>query len=152
MNPESNVSTGRIVIAGLTAGFFSNALLGLLFSSPPAQAVLYHPTWQSARFLEVTSHRNIPVSVAGLVVLSIPVAWLFTRLQAALPGRTWQKRGAFFGLAIWLMYWLPQEWFIYHTLLAEPLVLCGFELLLLLAGSLLQGVILAALLRPKTGP
>lgn len=141
-------SVWRIGCAGLLSGISGNALLGLLFSSPPAQAVLYNPAWQSALFLEITPQRNIPVSVAGLVVLAVPLAWLFARLQGAMPGQGWVARGIFWGLVIWLTYWLPQEWFIYHTLLREPLPLCAFELLLLLAGAMLQGIVTSALLRP----
>lgn len=148
MNEKTNFSLGRIGLAGLLAGFGSNALLGLLFTCPPIKAVLFDPAWQNPRFIELASQRNVPVSVAGLVVLAVPLAWLFTRLQAAMPGRTWRGRGIFWGAAIWLMYWLPQEWFIYHTLIGEPLALCGLELLLLLAGAMLQGVITAGLLRP----
>lgn len=147
MNNPSNVTPARILFAGLISGFGSNAMLGLLFTSPPTQAVLFNPAWQSPRFIELASQRNVPLSVAGLVVLSVPLAWLFARLQTVMPGRTWRGRGAFWGLAIWLMYWLPQEWFVYHTLIGEPLALCGLELVLLLIGALLQGLIMAALLR-----
>ncbi|MBI2516159.1 MAG: hypothetical protein HYV95_04525 [Opitutae bacterium] len=152
MNEKTTVSPVRITWAGLLAGLGGNALLGLLFTSPPVKAVLFNPAWQSPRFIELAAQRNVPVSVLGLVALSVPLAWLFVRLQAAMPGRTWRGRGLFWGLAIWLMYWLPQEWFIYHTLIGEPLALCGLELLLLLAGALVQGLILAGLLREERRP
>jgi len=45
------------------------------------------------------------------------------------------------------MFWLFQEWFVYHTLLAEPWFLNLFELALLLAGSLVEGVVIAWVLR-----
>jgi hypothetical protein len=41
------------------------------------------------------------------------------------------------------MYWLFQEWFIYNTLLGEPVLLNLFELSILLLGSLAEGIILA---------
>ena len=49
----------------------------------------------------------------------------------------------FWGLTIWVMYWLSQEWFIYHTLLKEPLLLNLLELAILLIGSLVEGLIIA---------
>lgn len=117
----------RIVIAGLVGGFLGNGLMGALFSSPPVQSILYNPEWQSPLFIELTPKRNIPLSVAGLVVLSG-------------------------GLSIWLMYWLFQEWFIYNTLLGEPLLLNLLELVILLSGTLVEGLVIAFLLarsRPR---
>ena len=87
--------------------------------------------------------RKIPVSVAGLVVLSVIHAWLFATLRPSIPGNTPFKKGLFWGLSIWLMYWVFQEWFIYHTLLQEPLLLCLLELVILLLGSLVEGVIIS---------
>lgn len=42
-----------------------------------------------------------------------------------------------------LMYWLFQEWFIYHTLLHEPILLNLLEPAILLVGSLVEGLIIA---------
>jgi hypothetical protein len=133
----------RVVIAGLLGGFIGNGVLGALFSSPPVQSVLYDPAWQSALFIEITPKRNIPVSVAGLVILSILHAWLFSVLQPSIPGRTWLRKGLFWGVTIWSMYWLFQEWFIYNTLLGEPLLLNVLELSILMLGSLVEGAAIA---------
>lgn len=142
----------RVALAGLVAGFVGNGVLGALFSSPPVQRVLYDPAIQSRLFLEITPQRNIPVSVAGLVVLSVIHAWLFAVLMPSIPGKTWMGKGAFWGLAIWLMYWVFQEWFIYHTLLREPLLLNFLELGILLLGSTAEGIIIALFLARKTWP
>ena len=139
----------KITLVGLVAGFIGNGVLGALFSSPPVQAILYNPEWQSQLFIDITPKRNIPVSVAGLVVLSVIHAWLFTVLKAAIPGQTWLYKGLFWGLTIWLMYWLFQEWFIYNTLLGEPLLLNLLELSILLLGSLVEGLIIAFFLAGK---
>ncbi|HYT15341.1 MAG TPA: hypothetical protein VEL80_03005 [Burkholderiales bacterium] len=133
----------KIVVAGLIGGFVGNGVLGAVFSSPPVQAVLYNPEWQSALFTEITPQRNIPVSVSGLVILSIVHAWLFNVLRPSIPGRTWLRKGLFWGLAIWSMYWLFQEWFIYNTLLGEPLLLNVLELSILMFGSLVEGAVIA---------
>ena len=133
----------KIVVAGLMGGLMGNGVLGALFSSPPVQAILYNPQWQSQLFIEITPQRNIPVSVAGLVILSIIHAWLFSLLKKAIPGQTWLKKGLFWGFMIWLMYWLFQEWFIYHTLLGEPLFLNLLELSILIVGSLVEGIVIS---------
>jgi hypothetical protein len=139
----------KIVIAGLVGGFIGNGVLGALFSSPPIKAILYNPQWQSQLFIEITPQRNVPVSVAGLVVLSVIHAWLFNVLKKAIPGKTWLKKGLFWGFMIWLMYWLFQEWFIYNTLLSEPLFLNLLELSILILGCLVEGIIIAFFLERK---
>lgn len=140
----------KILVAGLIGGFIGNGVLGAVFSSPPIQSILYNPEWQSQLFIEITPKRDIPVSVAGLVVLSIVHAWLFSVFMPSIPGKTWQKKGLFWGLTIWLMYWLFQEWFIYNTLLGEPLLLNALELSILLLGSLVEGIIIAFVLARKS--
>ena len=135
-------------MSGLVGGFVGNGVLGALFSTPPIKAILYNPAWQSQLFLDVTPQRNIPVSVVGLVVLSIIHAWFFAVLRPSIPGATSLRKGLFWGFAIWAMYWLFQEWFIYHTLLREPVLLCALELSILLLGSLVEGVIISFILRP----
>ena len=80
-------------------------------------------------------------------MLSIVHGWLFAILSASIPGRTWLRKGLFWGVAIWAMYWVFQEWFIYHTLLDEPVLLCLFELSILLLGSLVEGVLIAVTLK-----
>ncbi len=133
----------KIILAGLIGGFVGNGVLGAIFSSPPIRSILYNPELQSQLFIEVTPKRNIPVSVVGLVILSILHAWLFNVFKAAVPGKTWLHKGLFWGMTIFLMFWVFQEWFIYHTLLGEPLLLNLLELSILLIGSLTEGVIIA---------
>lgn len=135
--------TVKILVTGLVGGFIGNGVLGALFSSPPIQTILYNPDWQSPLFLEITPKRNIPVSVAGLVILSTIHAWLFSVLMPSIPGRTWLNKGLFWGMTIWLMYWVFQEWFIYNTLLGEPLLLNVLELGILMLGSLVEGIVIA---------
>jgi hypothetical protein len=142
---------GRIVTSGLLAGFAGEAVLGILFANPVTQAVLYNSNLQSPLFIEITARRNFAVSIGGLVVLSIIHAWLYTVFYESIPGTTRLRKGLFWGGTIWIMYWVFQEWFIYHTLLEEPLLLNAFELILLLVGSCVEGVALALLLTPKAG-
>ena len=136
--------------AGLLGGFVGNGVLGALFSTPPVRAILYDPSIQSRLFIEVTPQRNIPISVAGLVVLSIIHACWFSVLFQSVPGRSWIGKGLFWGVVIWSMYWVFQEWFIYNTLLGEPILLNLLELVLLLVGSLVEGVIIARVLIGST--
>lgn len=139
----------RILISGLSAGFISEGVLGGLFMSPFIQTVLYNPNIQSKLFLDVTPTRNVFTSVLGLIILSIAHSWLYTIFLPSMPGKTWVKKGLFWGTTIWLMYWVFQEWFIYHTLLNEPLFLNLVELIILLAGSLAEGLIIAAFFKKE---
>lgn len=131
----------------MLGGLAGNAVLGVLFTAAPVRAVLYDPALQSALFLEITLRRNIPLSVAGLVVLSAIHGWLYRQFAPAIPGASWQQKGLFWGLVIFAVYWLPQEWFIYHTLLGEPVVLNVLELGLLSVGCAVEGLVIAGCLR-----
>jgi hypothetical protein len=139
----------RALIAGWLGGFIGNAFLGTAFTSPWIKTILYHPTWQSPLFLQITPQRNIAVSVVGLVVLSGLHGVLFQVFKDALPGRTTWQKGAFWGLCIWAMYWLFQEWFIYVTLLGEPVLLATLELVILLIGSFIEGIVIAKIILHK---
>ena len=140
---------GKAIVAGLAGGFIGNGVLGALFSMPLIRSILYNPALQSPLFLEITPKRNIPVSVAGLVLLSAIHGVLFAVLRPSIPGVSWVQKGLFWGFCLWAMYWLFQEWFIYHTLLQEPLILNLLELVLLLSGSLVEGLVIAFFLERK---
>lgn len=143
--------TFKIIYSGLIAGFVSEGLLGFLFTSPFIRSFLYNPDLQSPAFLDVTSHRvvSLPITISGLIILSIIHAWLYTVFLKSIPGKTWLNKGLFWGFTIWIMYWIFQEWFIYHTLLGEPLILVLLELMLLLLGSLVEGLIISKFLFTK---
>ena len=143
--------TIKIIFAGLLAGFVSEAVLGLLFTSSLVRSILYNPQWQSPLFIEVTSNRvvSLPVTIAGLVILSIIHAWLYSIFIKSIPGNTWVRKGLFWGLTIWLMYWVFQEWFIFRTLLGEPVLLTLLELTLLVVGSFVEGLIIAFVFRKE---
>lgn len=134
----------RAVLAGWLGGFLGNGLLGALFSQPTIREVLYDPSRQSELFVSITPQRNIAVSVIGLVVLSGVHGIFFSTLRESIPGRHWVTKGLWWGFALWAMYWLFQEWFIYITLLREPMALASLELCILLLGSLLEGVAISA--------
>ena len=137
----------KAIGAGLSGGFIGNGVLGALFSVPLIKSILYNPSIQSQLFIDITPKRDIPVSVAGLVILSALHGLFFTVLRPSIPGKTWLKKGVFWGVALWALYWLPQEWFIYHTLLQEPLLLNLLELVLLLTGSIIEGLCISFILK-----
>ena len=143
------------IVRGLAAGwigaFVGNGLLGALYSSPWLTAVLYDPDLQSDLFISVTQRRNVAVSVAGLVFLGGLQGLAFAQLNPSLPGKRWFAKGLWWGLWLWALYWLFQEWFIYVTLLDEPLRLAVLELVVLLSGSLLEGLVIAWILVGRTG-
>lgn len=136
----------KIIYTGLIAGFVSEGILGAMFMSTPVQSILYNPEWQSELFIEITPTRDMFKSIVGLIILSIVHSWLYDVFKPSIPGKTWFKKGVFWGFTIWLMYWVFQEWFIYNTLLREPLLLNLLELTLLLIGSIVEGLIISKLL------
>ena len=146
---EFEDSASKIIIAGLLGGFIGNAILGVLFTNPISYSILYNPDIQSELFIEITPQRDVPLSVVGLVLLSVIHSILYSLFRPSIPGDTWFKKGIFWGITIWAMYWLFQEWFIYNTLLKEPVILNIFELILLLIGSIAEGIVIARILRTK---
>ncbi len=141
----------KIIYTGIIAGFVCQGILGALFMSPPIQYLLYNPAWQSDLFIDITPSRNLIKSIVGMVILSIAHSWLYDVLKASIPGHNWVRKGLFWGFTIWLMYWVFQEWFIYHTLLNEPLLLNLLELVLVFIGSIAEGLIISKLLSVKNG-
>lgn len=138
----------RIWTTGILAGFISEAFMGLIFTSQAINGLLYDPKLQSEKFIEITSSREVslPTTIIGMILLSGIHSWLFSILQESIPGQTKLKQGLFFGLMIWLVYWLFQEWFVYHTMLGEPIILTLLELVILLIGSLIEGIIISFLI------
>lgn len=139
----------RAALAGIAGGFVGNGVLGALFTSEAVRGVLYNPAFQSDLFLSVTPQRDVAYSVIGLVLLSAIHGLLFVVFFESLPGKTWIGKGLAWGATIWAMFWLFQEWFVYHSLLGEPPALAAFELLILLGGSFVEGIVIAALLGRK---
>jgi hypothetical protein len=69
-------------------------------------------------------------------------------LRAVASINTWADlagKALMWGVIIWATYWLFQEWFIYVTLLNEPIKLATFELAILLCGSLVEGLVISRL-------
>lgn len=137
----------KIILAGLVGGFVGEGIMGALFMSPPIHSILYDPSLQSELFIQLTPERNLVLSIAGMVILSIAHAWFYSLFKKSIPGNTWAKKGLFWGFTIWLLYWVFQEWFIYHTLIGEPILLNLLELVVLLLGSLVEGLIIAKILK-----
>jgi len=85
----------KIVLAGLAGGFLGNGVLGAAFSLPAIRSILYDPAIQSKLYLEIIPLRNIPVSVGGLVALSVVHSSLLSVFAPSIPGRSWLRKGLF---------------------------------------------------------
>lgn len=134
------------VVVGLGAGFVSQGIMGALFMNPWSQAVLMDPGLQSSLYRELSVLRPLVPSIVGLVLWGLVPALLHRRL--AHPG-PWWKAGLVTGAWVWALFWLPQEWFMYITLLAEPVPLATLELVFAAVGCAVQGLILGWGLAPR---
>lgn len=132
-----------LILAGWLGGFAGNVFFGVIFSSPWTINVLYNPAWQSQLYLDITPQRNLAVSIVGLILLSGLHGIFFHLFKSSIPGHSALQKGLFWGLTIWATYYLFQEWFIYITLLREPITLALIELAILLIGSLIEGLVIA---------
>lgn len=146
MNTTTVSSRWRVVLVGLLAGFVSQGVMGALFMNPWSQSLLSDPGLQSSLYRELSALRPLVPSIVGLVVWGIVPAVLHHRL--ATPG-SWAKAGLVTGAWVWVLFWLPQEWFMYVTLIGEPLPLAALELVFAAVGCAVQGLILAWGLAPR---
>lgn len=149
METNNSPSLLRVVGIGLLAGFVSQGLMGALFMNPWSLALLSDPGLQSALYRELSALRPLVPSIVGLVLWGVVPAFLHRRL--AHPG-PWWKSGLATGAWVWGLFWLPQEWFMYITLLAEPLPLALLELAFAAVGCAAQGLLLGWGLAPRKAP
>ena len=73
----------------------------------------------------------------------------FQRSHALDTRKNMVEKGALLGANDLVDVLVVQEWFIYNTLLGEPLFLNAFELTILILGSLVEGVVIAFFLARK---
>ncbi len=141
----------RILLAGLVAGLISNGLLGVIFTSSPVESIIYHPELQSDTFNQVVPHRNVYVTLVGLCILSMIHSLFYAVFYQSIPGTSWLRKGLFWGFTVWAIYWVFQDWFMFHTLLHEPVLLNIFQLTIMLFCSLTEGSIIAFILYQSSG-
>jgi hypothetical protein len=133
----------RIISSGLLAGAISNAVVGFIFTRKPIHGMIHDSSRNSRKYIDTASQMNLPVAIIGLILLSVIHSVIFAFIGASLPGVTWVSRGIFFGIMIWLFFWLFQEWFAFHCLLGVPFTINSFRLLVLLIGAVIEGVIIS---------
>lgn len=109
--------------------------------------MMHDSTRNSRRYIDSASQMKLPVAIIGLILLSIIHSVIFAFIGPALPGTTWLSHGIAFGVMIWLFFWLFQEWFAFHCLLGVPFSLNAFRLLVLLIGAMIEGIIIACIVR-----
>ena len=133
----------RIIGGGILGGLAGGLVMTFLYELPPIHALLFNPDLQSPLFLEAAPQRNMGASFAGLLVIGVVHAWLFSVVWESIPGSTWVKQGLFWGVAIWAVYWAFNEWFTFYAVLQQPLTLILLELPLLLLGACVEGLVIA---------
>lgn len=140
---------GKIVVSGIIGGAVGYAVTAAIFSTQAVKEIIFNPDIQSKVFISLLQNGNMPLAAAGLILLSVIHSWLFELLRPSIPGHTWFAKGLFWGLVIWLMFWLFQEWFVFLALVKQPWHLSAFELLLKLPGALIEGAIIAYIIMVK---
>ena len=71
-------------------------------------------------------------------------------MAASIPEKNTNKKSLFWGLTVWLICWLFQDWFIYNTLLGEPFLSNVFERNILMLRSPEEGFVIAFFLARKS--
>ena len=142
MLTEKN-SLSRIFITGLIGTLAVNIILAIVFSSRLAELVL-----ESAYETYIESNFP-PSSIIGIALLSFVHAWLFNRFKPQLPGQNWLTKGLAWGVAIWVLiliheqYFLFQEWTVYDSFLDMGVLITSFTNTTMLVASLIEGTIIS---------
>ena len=121
----------RTALAGLAAALAW--LLGIQLVFGPAQAVLADPARQSAKFLAAFSQEPLPRMAempwalpAGLVVIGMIFAGVYSWLEPKLRGPAWRK-GLTFGVVAWALMTPWFEFYLPWNVMREPLALVLIE-------------------------
>jgi hypothetical protein len=150
----------RTALAGLAAALAW--LLGIQIVFGPAQALLADPSRQSAKFLAAFSEEPLPRMAempwalpAGILVIGMIFAAVYSWLEPKLGGPTWRK-GIAFGIAAWALMVPWFEFYLPWNVLREPfalvLVECACWLLVLILVGLAAALAYAAASRRHARP
>lgn len=150
----------RTALAGLAAALAW--LLGIQLVFGPAQALLADPSRQSAKFLAAFSEEPLPRMAelpwalpAGILVIGMIFATVYTWLAPKLGGPAWRK-GIAFGIAAWALMVPWFEFYLPWNVMREPLALvlveCACWLLVLMLVGLAAALAHAAASRGRARP
>lgn len=136
------------IVAGLAGALVSAILVGILYTA--GSPILFNSQLQGAKVLAVYNTiqplplltTNMPAFLVGYVVVSMVRTFVFAWLYRGIPGAGVRK-GLAWGLVIWLIAIVFSEFYTAVNLLAEPLFLVAFELVLQLPAYLGEGVVVA---------
>jgi len=139
-------------LAGLVGAFVSAILVGILYTA--SSPILFNSQLQSAKVLAVYNSirplplltTNMPAFLVGYVAVSMIRTFVFAWLYRGIPG-TGIRKGLSWGLIIWLIATVFSEFYTAVNLLAEPLFLVAFELVLQLPAYMGEGVVVATIYR-----
>jgi uncharacterized BrkB/YihY/UPF0761 family membrane protein len=127
-------NVAAIALSGIAGGLAW--CLGMIVIFGSVQFILTDPTLQSAKFNVVfQSLAPLPRSIAspwimpvGLIGFGLIDAWVYSIVRNAM-GRTMVKRGALFGVILWLIMAPWFEFYLPWNVMWEPASLVALELL-----------------------
>ncbi len=134
------------IVTGIAGGIAWIA--GMMIFFGPAQAILADPELQSAKFLAVmTDQVNPPrmaesfwILPAGVMVLGVVYAIVFTLIERGIPGKSTTARGLAFGAILWAIAFTWFEFYLPWNVMREPAALVALELLCWLGTMTFVGV------------
>lgn len=139
------MKTKKIVVSGLVAGLISFIVGSILYMNPFIMGFYdAYGDWPGAKTPETFGGMGswLLLMGVGMMVLTVFVALLYSYTEKAIKIKPTWKKGAFFGVLLWLAFTLASA---YYTWLmsAYPDILLGIELVLGLIGNIVTGIVLA---------
>lgn len=134
------------ILSGLAGGVAW--IGGMLAFFGPAQVILADPRLQSEKFYAVMADSVHPprmaeafwIVPAGLVVLGLIYAVVFTVIARGLPGRGPTSRGLAFGACAWALAFTWFEFYLPWNVMREPAALVALELACWLGTMMMVGL------------
>lgn len=135
-------------IVGGIALLLSTLLLWGILAAP----LINDPNEQSPKLLAVwQSIRPLPVIITaphlmllGFVLFAFIHTLIYAQFSPLLPSSGW-KKGAYYGIILWLSSYAFFEFFAPFNLFSEPLHLVSLELILWLIVGVVEGVLIASI-------
>ncbi len=135
----------KIILSGLVAGLVAFIVGSILYMNPFVMGYYEkYGDWPGAKTPEAFGGMGnwLLLMASGMTVLTIFLALLYSYTEKAIKIKPTWKKGAFFGVLVWLAFSLPASYYTWLMYIV-PDILLEIELALGLVSDVITGIVLA---------
>lgn len=137
----------KIILTGLVSGLIAFIVGSILYLNPLVMGYYdEHGEWPGAKTPEMFGGMEswLLLMAVGMIVLTVFTVLLYSYVEKAIDFTPTCKKGAFFGLLLWLTYSIPST---YYTWLMSmyPDILLMIDLAISLPSNIIIGIVIAKL-------